>query len=129
MSKYLGLLCLLLLSGFSVSAQIRLGVGSSNPSISLDYENPQKYEIGGITVSGAKFLDLNTLISLTGLRIGDEVEVPGDAISRAIQKLWDQGILGGVDVRATKIEGNKIFLDFFLTERPRLSRFEFSGIS
>ena len=129
MSKYLWLLCLLVMSGVSATAQIRLGVGNSNAATSLDYDNPQKYEIGGITVSGAKFLDTNTLIALTGLRIGDEIDVPGDAIGRAIQKLWDQGILGGVDVRATKIEGNKIFLDFFLTERPRLSRFDFSGTS
>ncbi|AKQ46855.1 outer membrane protein assembly complex, YaeT protein [Rufibacter radiotolerans] len=126
MSKYFWLVCLFVMSGAAASAQIRIGLGSGN-SATIDYANPRKYEIGGITVSGAKFLDPNTLISLTGLRVGDEIEVPGDAISKAIQKLWDQGILGGVDVRATKIEGDKIFLDFFLTERPRLSRFDFSG--
>ncbi|ALI98762.1 outer membrane protein assembly factor BamA [Rufibacter tibetensis] len=126
MSKYFWLLCLLVTSGITATAQIRLGVGS-NAATSVDYANPKKYEIGGITVSGAKFLDPTTLVSLTGLKVGDEIDVPGDAISSAIQKLWDQGILGGVDVRATKIEGNKIFLDFFLTERPRLSRFDFTG--
>ncbi|MFB9861780.1 BamA/OMP85 family outer membrane protein [Rufibacter immobilis] len=129
MSKYFWLLCLLVTSGVTATAQIRLGVGSGNAAASIDYANPRKYEIGGITVSGAKFLDPSTLISLTGLRVGDEIDVPGDAISRAIQKLWDQGILGGVDVRATKIEGDKIYLDFLLTERPRLSRFDFSGTS
>ncbi|MGV3539526.1 MAG: outer membrane protein assembly factor BamA [Rufibacter sp.] len=130
MSKYFWLLCLLVTSGITANAQIRLGVGnSSSAAASIDYTNPRKYEIGGITISGEKFLDPNTLIALTGLKVGDEIEVPGDAIGRAIQKLWDQGILGGVDVRATKIEGNTIYLDFFLTERPRLSRFEFSGIS
>ncbi|RNI28609.1 BamA/OMP85 family outer membrane protein [Rufibacter latericius] len=129
MSKYFWLLCLLVMSGITATAQIRLGVGGSNATTSVDYANPKKYKIGGITVSGAKFLDPTTLISLTGLKIGDEIDVPGDAISRAIQKLWDQGILGGVDVRATKIEGDVIYLDFFLTERPRLSRFDFSGAS
>ncbi|MBC3540820.1 outer membrane protein assembly factor [Rufibacter sediminis] len=129
MSKYFWLLCLLVTSGITATAQIRLGVGGTNAATSVDYANPRKYTIGGITVSGAKFLDPNTLISLTGLKIGDEIDVPGDAISRAIQKLWDQGILGGVDVRATKIEGDAIFLDFFLTERPRLSRFDFAGTS
>ncbi|WP_192822316.1 outer membrane protein assembly factor BamA [Rufibacter sp. LB8] len=129
MSKYFWLLCLLAMSGATATAQIRLGLGNSSAASSIDYANPKKYEIGGITVSGAKFLDPNALISLTGLRIGDNIEVPGDAIGRAIQKLWDQGILGGVDVRATKIEGDKIFLDFFLTERPRLSRFDFTGAS
>ncbi|MFC6996827.1 outer membrane protein assembly factor BamA [Rufibacter roseus] len=129
MSKYLWLLCLLVLSAASATAQIRLGVGNGDTTTPIDYENPRKYEIGGITVSGAKFLDPTTLISLTGLKVGDEIEIPGDAVGRAIQKLWDQGILGGIDVRASKIEGNKIYLDFFLTERPRLSRFDFDGIS
>ncbi|QHL88396.1 outer membrane protein assembly factor BamA [Nibribacter ruber] len=131
MSKYFWLLCLLVMSN-AASAQVRLGVGRSTPQQSpstLDYSNPKRYVIGGITVSGAKFLDPNTLISLTGLDVGDEITVPGEDIGFAIQKLWDQGILGGVDVRATNIEGNKIYLDFFLTERPRLSRFEFSGAS
>jgi outer membrane protein insertion porin family len=42
--------------------------------------------------------------------------------------LWDQGILGDVRITATKIEGDKIFLDIFLKERPRLSRFTFKGL-
>ena len=87
------------------------------------------YTLGGITVSGARYLDTNTLIALTGLKIGDPIVVPGEEIGKAIRKLWDQGILGDVSVSITKTEGSKIFLDFNLKERPRLSRFEFTGIS
>jgi len=91
-------------------------------------DEPKKYELGGITVSGARYLDPNTLISLTGLRIGDAINVPGEEIGKSIRKLWGQGILGDVSVTIARIEGNKIYLDYNLKERPRLSKFTFTGI-
>ncbi|MDF7814589.1 outer membrane protein assembly factor BamA [Hymenobacter sp. YC55] len=91
-------------------------------------DEPKRYELGGITVSGARYLDTNTLIGLTGLRVGDPISVPGEEIGKAIRKVWEQGILGDVSVSITRIDGNRIFLDFNLKERPRLSKFEFTGI-
>ncbi|GAB3721996.1 outer membrane protein assembly factor BamA [Hymenobacter agri] len=91
-------------------------------------EEPRKYELGGITVSGARYLDPNTLIGLTGLRVGDAINVPGEEIGKSIRKLWAQGILGDVSVTIARIEGNKIFLDYNLKERPRLSKFTFTGV-
>jgi outer membrane protein insertion porin family len=91
-------------------------------------DEPKKYELGGITVSGARYLDPNTLIGLTGLRVGDALNVPGEEIGKSIRKLWAQGILGDVSVTIARIEGNKIFLDYNLKERPRLSKFTFTGI-
>ncbi len=123
--RIISFLILFLVAGSSF-AQIRFNSGSS---FEMDYTNPRKFEIGGITVSGAKFLDTDALISITGLKVGDQITVPGDQVSKAIQKLWDQGILGDIEVTASKIEGNYIFLDFKLTERPRLSKFTFTGIS
>ncbi|TGE26273.1 outer membrane protein assembly factor BamA [Hymenobacter metallicola] len=92
-------------------------------------DEPKRYELGGITVSGASYLDTNTLIGLTGLKIGDPISVPGEEIGKAIRRLWDQGILGDVSVSISRTEGSKIYLDFNLKERPRLSQFEFNGIS
>ena len=89
---------------------------------------PHKYELGGITVSGARSLDPNTLIGLSGLRIGDAINVPGDDIAKAIRKIWAQGILADISVGIARTEGNKIFLDFNVRERPRLSKFTFEGI-
>lgn len=91
-------------------------------------DEPKRYELGGITVSGARYLDPNTLISLTGLRVGDPINVPGEEIGKSIRKLWAQGILGDVSVTIARTEGNKIYLDYNLKERPRLSKFTFSGV-
>ncbi|MGI4875327.1 MAG: outer membrane protein assembly factor BamA [Janthinobacterium lividum] len=99
------------------------------PTTTAMGDEPHKYELGGITVSGARSLDPNTLIGLSGLRIGDIINVPGDDIGKSIRKIWAQGILADVSVTIARIEGNKIFLDFNVRERPRLSKFTFTGIS
>lgn len=92
-------------------------------------EEPRKYQLGGITVSGARSLDPNTLISLSGLRIGDVINVPGDDLGKAIRKIWAQGLVADISVSIARTEGDKLFLDFNVRERPRLSRFTFEGIS
>lgn len=111
------------LVSLAASAQVVL-----DDSFEFDYGSPQKYEIGGITVSGVKYLDNNVLILLSGLSVGDMIEIPGDAISNAIRNLWDQGLFENVIISATKIDGNIIFLNFELLERPRLSVFSFDGV-
>ena len=105
-------------------AQVQLGTDLN----SLDYDTPKEYEIGGLTVTGVQFLDEGVLLTLTGLAVGDKIKVPGEKISQAIENLWKQGLLTDVKVRALKIVGEKIFLEFQLQERPRLSRFAFEGI-
>ena len=102
--------------------------GKTSVKDDFDYANPKEYTIGGISVEGASYLDPNALISLTGLRIGDKILVPGEAIGLAIRKLWKQGLLGDVSIEVDRTEGEKIFLKLVLTERPRLSRFDFTGI-
>ncbi|NDK54741.1 outer membrane protein assembly factor BamA [Pontibacter fetidus] len=125
MTRCIWVLFFLLLAG-TASSQVLNNATQKSP---VDYTQPREYRIGGITVSGASFLDPNALISVTGLKVGDEITVPGEDISQAIQKLWAQGIIGDVDVTISRIEGDQIFLDFHLKERPRLSRFTFSGIN
>ncbi|RLD61240.1 MAG: outer membrane protein assembly factor BamA, partial [Bacteroidetes bacterium] len=94
----------------------------------VDYMNPVDYEIGGITVSGVKYLDNSALVMLSGLSVGDKVQVPGESISNAVNNLWDQGLFENVVITATKIQGGMIFLNLYMKERPRLGSFSFSGI-
>jgi outer membrane protein insertion porin family len=123
-SKSVLVLLILSLFSFHVSAQYTLGAQSNE----IRYDNPKEYEIGGITLSGIKYLDQQVLIHITGLSIGQKVMVPGKDLTDAIKKLWEQGLFSDVKLSATKIEGNTIFLDFFLLERPRLSKFKFTGV-
>jgi outer membrane protein insertion porin family len=111
-------------------AQFKIGVGrSSNSSeFKIDYANPKEFTIGGITVSGVKFLDPNTLISVSGLNVNDRIFIPGERISTAVRRLMDQGIIEDISIDITKIEGEKIFLDINLRERPRLNKTVINGI-
>ncbi|HPI87459.1 MAG TPA: hypothetical protein PLR01_13880, partial [Bacteroidales bacterium] len=79
-SGKLFLVLALLISGFAsgVFAQVSLGDQSV-----IDYTRPIEYQIGGITVTGAEYLDKNVLVMLTGLNVGDRVTIPGEDISGA----------------------------------------------
>jgi outer membrane protein insertion porin family len=126
---------LLLYSGFSSWAQVKLGsrkTTASGAGEEVNYENPKTYEIGGIEIKGVKFLSPEALIAYAGLKVGDKVEIPGLQISGAIKKLWEQGILGDIQIQIAKTEsrpeGEFVFLDFILKEKPRLSKFQVRGL-
>lgn len=97
----------------------------------IDYGPKGKiYEIGGVTVSGLKYLgQANVLIGIAGFVIGEEIEIPGSEIREAIEKLWDQKLFSDIQITATKFIEDKVFLDIYLQEQPRLSSFSFSGVS
>lgn len=119
LKKLLATLALVLLC-FGIHAQVK--------DSTLDLSTPKIYEIGGITVSGIKHLDESILINVSGLTVGDKIEIPGESIRHAIQKLWDQNLLENVKISYTSITEDKIFLDIEVVERPRLSNFTFNGI-
>ena len=83
----------------------------SGAQTDIDYLTPKTYEIGGITVTGAVHLDENAIRLISELSVGSKIDVPGDAISKAIRKLWDQNLFSEVGIDASRIMGDKIFLD------------------
>jgi outer membrane protein insertion porin family len=107
-----------------LEAQQNVQMGSQ---ISIDYNNPREYTIGGISVSGLNYMDHNVIIMVSELSVGDKIVVPGEAISQAIENMWRQGLFTDVSINATSIQDNVIFLDISLVERPRLTRFDFKG--
>jgi outer membrane protein insertion porin family len=126
------LLLFLLVLSFAVEAQIRRSRQQPQQVLSesaLNYASPLEYTIGGIDITGLNILDKNALISLSGLRVGDKVKIPGDKISNAIRKLWKHGLVGDISIGVDRVEGENVFLVIQLTERPRLSEFYFTGIS
>ena len=124
MDKRFLILFLLLIVLVPVSrAQITIGQQTG-----VDYSNPKEYTIGGITVSGVRYLDANVLIMLSGLTVGEKTKIPSDKITSAVRKLWDQGLFEDIQISVTKIVDNQIFLNIWMKERPRLSKFQFNGI-
>src|SRR6056297_152976 len=93
-----------------------------------NYENPEEYIIKEISVAGIKYLDKNILVNLSGLNVGQEITVPGDDITDAIQKLWSQGLFSDVKISITDVVLDSISLEIFLMERKRLSELEINGV-
>ncbi|HLX90261.1 MAG TPA: POTRA domain-containing protein [Puia sp.] len=125
--------CLSLVSNFT-DAQV---TDTTRPPLSIDPDllalpqnkTPKEYIIGGIKVVGTKYLDESLLISISGLNVGDKITIPGsDNFARAINNLWKQNLFANVQIFYTKLEGNTIYLEIDVTERPRLSSFNFKNI-
>ncbi len=128
MTRTLNIFLSLLTFSLSLSLPVagQISIGEELPDV--DYGAPKTYIIGGITVTGVQYLDNSVLATVSGLRVGDKVEIPGEKIHNAIQKLWEQGLFDDIKVSLTRIQDNQAFLDIRLSERPRLSKFSFSGI-
>ncbi len=114
------LLFILLLTGVTASAQ--------KVDRFVNYLYPEEYIIAGISVSGVKYLDSGALIGISGLRIGQKIEIPGEVITAAVKKLIDQGLFSDVTITITRQEEENVWLDIELTERPRLSSMMFEGV-
>ncbi len=117
-------------TGSAILAQ-DTGSVSVNPALKEIYNNkiPKKYTIAGIDVKGTRSFDRNLIISISGLAIGDEVQIPGtDAFNKAIQKLWKQSLVSNAEINITKLADPEIYIEILITERPRLTNFTFDGI-
>jgi len=109
-----------MLSSLTVCAQ---------PEGAVDFLSPRKYRIGPIQIEGANFFDPNGVKLISELREGDEITIPGDDISKAIRKVWDQGLFSNVEIYQTKIDGSTVHLMIKVTELPGLGGFTFLGVS
>ncbi len=118
---------LFLLFSFSVSAQVtQLGDDDSvltTPSGSIEYE------IAKLDVVGADHFDKNVITLLSGLSVGDKVQVPGEKFSTAIQNLWKQGLFEDIKIVADKTQGKFIYLTIVVSERPRMTKFQLRGVT
>ena len=95
----------------------------------IEYTMQRKtYEIAGIEVTGAESYEDFVLIGFSGLAVGDKLEVPGDQITKSLKRFWKQGLFSDVKIKATKIEGDKIWLEIALKQRPRISDIAYNGL-
>lgn len=96
--------------------------------VEIDYSTPRELEIGGIEVEGLQYLDAGVVKSVSGLVVGQTLQVPGTEISKAIDNLWKQGLFDNITISAEQIEGKIVYLKIKLTEMPRLSTYKFEGV-
>ena len=92
------------------------------------YEDGKKYILGGLSVTGLQSYNEQTVKTYTGLREGQPITIPGDQISAVIKKLWGLELFSSIDFFITNIEGDRIFLELNILERPTLSKVTIYGV-
>ncbi|MFA6085606.1 outer membrane protein assembly factor BamA [Mucilaginibacter sp.] len=111
-----------------VPSGIRPPLTKSISADSLSYLNPKDYIIGGISISGAKYLDKDVLLQISKLNKGDKINLPGEQNANVIKDLYKQGLFDDVQLNVTRINMDTIYLEIAVVERPRLSRLHITGI-
>ena len=110
-------------------AQVNGTAINLNDPNQISYLSPKDYIIGGVTVSGTQHLDNNVLITISKLVVGQYIEVPSEATSNVVKVMMAQGLFDDVQLWSEKIEGETIFLNIRVVERPRLTRIDIKGLS
>lgn len=116
---------LVILSAVLISTEATSQVVIGN---AIDYKNPKAYRIAGISVVGAKFSDVQAIKLFSGLMEGQEIIIPGDAITDAIRKLWKQKLFTDIRIGIAEVRGSDVYLVIELTEMPRLGKYVIEGI-
>lgn len=96
-------------------------------SVSLTQTATKSYKILGISVTGNKSADASIIIANSGLKVGDEIQVPGDKTLNAIKQLWSLNIFSDVQIISEKQIADGIFLLIKVEEYPRFEKIIFEG--
>ncbi len=89
----------------------------------LSAQMQQNYVIAGIAVEGNKFSDESTIITLSGLRPGDNITLPGDnKLQLAVRNLWQRKQFSEIEVRIDRITPVGVFLIVKVKEFDRLNK-------
>lgn len=140
------LFCLLAIGGFTVYAQETVVISEIDgdivdseeikepedlPVISYSlYNKDKRYTIAEIKVSGVERYGYQdyVLVGISGLAVGDKVEVPGEAITNAIRQYWKHGLFSDAKILANKLTADSVWLEIALKPNPLVSQINFEGV-
>jgi len=93
---------------------------------------PKKYYIADINVTGVEgtmYEDQKfVLVGFSGLSKGQKIQIPGEDITNALKRFWRQGLFSDVKILQSEIEGDSIWLEIQLTDRPRVADIRYLGM-
>ena len=86
---------------------------------------PKKYYIADIDITGVEgtmYEDQKfVLVGFSGLAKGQEIQIPGEEITNALKRFWKQGLFSDVKILQSKVEGDSVWIEIRLTDRPRVA--------
>jgi len=102
-----------------------------NSTISFSQNNYNKgdyYVLDTIVVSGLKKFSDKTVVAYSGLRKGQNIQVPGEEISNLLKKLWNLELFSDVNIFISDISGKSAKLEISVDELPTLNNYKITGI-
>src|SRR5690606_27468026 len=79
-------------------------------------------------IRGSQYFDKNVIRSITGIFVDQQIDIPGEEITKAIKLLWKQGLFTDVEFRIENVKDNRADLVLYVSEKPRMSNFYFKAI-
>ena len=113
----------ILVSSFAAQAQDKI----TYPDISYA-GTPRTVTLGGLAVSGAEGYEDYMLTGISGLSIGQQIELPGEAITDAVKHYWKYGLFSEVSISVDSLVNDKAYLHIHLQMRPRVSTINYVGL-
>ena len=92
------------------------------------FNKGSSYIVDSITVSGLKTFNDKTVISYSGIRKGQLLQIPGEEITSAINKLWKLELFSDINFYVTNIDGNKATIEIEIKELPTLTAVKIKGV-
>ncbi len=89
---------------------------------------PRTVTIGGINVTGVEGYEDYVLAGISGLTVGQQVELPGAVITDAVKRYWKHGLFSQVKLYVDSLVGDKAYLHIALKVRPRVSAINYLGL-
>ena len=89
---------------------------------------PKRVEIGGLAVEGVEGYEDYVVIGLSGLSVGQEIELPGHEVTEAVKRYWKHGLFSKVSITADSLIDTKVYLTIHLALRPKITAINFNGM-
>ena len=107
-----------------------LGLRAQDGKVEVDYNNPRKYIVGSVSVEGNSYFSTAQIISLTSLYEGKIITVPSDDVNNIVRNVWNRRYFEDVSLEIDHLSASAdtAYLKIVIKERPRVSRWTFSGI-
>ncbi|MCQ2167447.1 MAG: outer membrane protein assembly factor BamA [Bacteroidales bacterium] len=98
--------------------------------VEVDYAHPVKYFVADVDVKGNNYFSKQQIVQITGLQKGLEVTIPSDDVSAIVKRLWLQKYFEDVSLNIDHLSADRdsVYLVINIKERPRVSRWTFSGV-
>ena len=116
--------CRLFLFTFLLVTSITSGILYSQDT----YRKGGTYVIDTVTVVGLENFSDRTVVTYSGLRQGQSIQVPGEEVSAILKKLWNLELFSNVNLFVTDVNSGRIKLEINVDELPTLLNYRINGV-